>query len=320
MKPLKAMVYTAPLTLEIQDVEEPTPGPGETMIEVRSVGICGSEREGFHSHSPFRIPPLIMGHEFAGIRVDTGEPVVINPLVSCGGCDLCLRGERNLCRSRQIIGIHRPGAFAQQVAVPTGNIYAIPNGMSFDKAALVEPMANGVHAYRLAQAHDPLPCRVGVIGAGMLGMAVTSVALHCGARNVFVSDVSTDRLRQAETLGAIPMQGALEGEFDLIFDAVGTEQTRADSVRLLRPGGTTIWIGLHGDDPGFDGLGLIRGEKSIRGTFCYHDRDFRAGIDLAEDFDGGWVAAFPLEAGPEVFIGKADIPSTSVKQILRPAS
>lgn len=317
---MKAMVYTAPLALEIQDVDEPTPGPGEVVIEVRAAGICGSEREGFYSQSPFRVPPLIMGHEFAGVRVDTGESVVINPLVSCGRCDLCLRGERNLCRSRQIVGIHRPGAFAQQVVVPTENIYAIPQGMSFDKAALVEPIANAVHAYRLAQAHDPLPRRVGVIGAGMLGMAVTIVALHQGVREVFVSDLSSYRLTQAEAIGAIPLQDGLDGEFDLIFDAVGTDQTRSDSVRLLRPGGTTIWIGLHGEDPGFDGLGLIRAEKNIRGTFCYHDRDFRAAIDLAEQFQDSWVDSFPLERGPEVFIGKADIPATSVKQILRPAS
>lgn len=317
---MKAMVYTAPLVLEVQEVEEPTPGPGEAVIEVRSAGICGSEREGFHSQSPFRVPPLIMGHEFAGVRVDTGESVVVNPLVSCGSCDLCLRGERNLCRSRQIVGIHRPGAFAQRVVVPTGNIYAMPRGMSFDKAALVEPMANAVHAYRLAQAHDPLPRRVGVIGAGMLGMAVTITALRFGAREVFVSDLSSDRLTQAESIGAVPMQGGLEGEFDLIFDAVGTDRTRSDSVGLLRPGGTTIWIGLHGEEAGFDGLGLIRGEKNIRGTFCYHDRDFRAAIDLAEQFDDGWVASFPLDRGPDVFTGRADIPAASVKQILRPAS
>ena len=110
---MKAIVYTAPLELQFQEVDEPTPGPGEVLVDVDAVGICGSELEGFANQSPFRVPPLIMGHEFSGRRADTGQPVVINPLVSCQQCDLCLRGKPNLCRNRKIIGIHRSGGFAE---------------------------------------------------------------------------------------------------------------------------------------------------------------------------------------------------------------
>src|SRR4051812_45961908 len=102
---MRAMVYSAPLTLEMQDVPEPEPGPGEVVVEVAAAGICGSELEGVASRSPFRVPPLVMGHELAGRRLDDGTPVAVNPLIACGRCDLCLRGARNVCRSRTLVGI-----------------------------------------------------------------------------------------------------------------------------------------------------------------------------------------------------------------------
>ena len=116
---MQAMVYSAPLTLELSDVEEPTAAEGEVLVEVETVGICGSELEGFKTQSPFRVPPLIMGHRFfPGRRLDTGERVAVNPLIACRSCDLCLRGRPNICRKRKLIGIQQSGAFAELVAVP----------------------------------------------------------------------------------------------------------------------------------------------------------------------------------------------------------
>jgi NADPH:quinone reductase-like Zn-dependent oxidoreductase len=118
---MRAMVYSAPLTLEMQDVAEPSPATGEVVVEVRAAGICGSELEGFATQSPFQVPPLIMGHEFAGTVADTGRRVVVNPLVNCRECDLCLLGATNVCRRRALIGVHRPGGFGERVAVPERN-------------------------------------------------------------------------------------------------------------------------------------------------------------------------------------------------------
>ena len=165
---MRALVYSAPLELELQDVADPVAAAGEVIVEVQAAGICGSELEGFASRSPFRVPPLIMGHEFAGLRGDTGEPVVVNPLITCLRCDLCLRGLTNVCRERALVGVHRPGGFAERVAVPEATVHPMPKGMTAAQGALVEPLANAVHALRLAQQHDPQPRRVGVIGAGTL--------------------------------------------------------------------------------------------------------------------------------------------------------
>jgi threonine dehydrogenase-like Zn-dependent dehydrogenase len=288
------------------------------LVEVRAVGICGSELEGFRSQSPFRVPPLVMGHEIAGVRLDTGAPVAVNPLISCNVCDLCLRGQHNLCRTRALLGVHRPGGFATTVAVPERALHPLPAGMSFERAALAEPLANAVHAVRLAQQLDPQPQRVGVIGAGMLGLAVGIVARRVGAADVAISDLSAVRLATAERAGLRPVE-ALDGEFDLVVDAVGSAATRNAAMVALRPGGTAVWLGLHGADAGIDALALTRSEQRVLGTFAYVDRDFRAGLALAGEIDvEGWIAERPLTDGVEGFMALLAGPAPATKTLLIP--
>lgn len=306
---MKAMVYTAPLELQILDVPEPVPAAGEALLRVRSAGICGSELEGIRSKSPFRVPPLVMGHEFGAERVDNGDGVVVNPIVACSRCDLCLRGHANLCRFRSVVGIHRAGGFAELVAVPECNIYAKPNHMSWEQAALVEPLANAVHAWRLVA--DRAPARVGILGAGTIGLVMLLIAGARGALDVDVADLSPDRLAVATRLGASSVDKELTGEYDVVFDAVGAASTRRASVELLRPGGAAVWLGLHSEDPGFGGLGLVRMEKAVLGSFAYTDQDFRQALRMAETVDASWVTSFPLEFGVQVFTelmqGRTDI-------------
>jgi threonine dehydrogenase-like Zn-dependent dehydrogenase len=315
---MKAMVYTAPLELEILDVDEPRAAPGEVLVEVAAVGICGSELEGFANQSPFRVPPLIMGHEFAGVRLDTGDAVVVNPVVSCGRCDLCLRGLANLCRARKIVGIHRAGAFAERVAVPEFNCYPLPGEVPLLNAALVEPLANAIHAFRLAQAYDPCPLRVGVIGAGTLGFLTALVAHDRRVPAVEVADLSPERRAFVMSAGATLVTEQLAGEFDVIFDTVGSAQTRASSLELLRPGGTAVWIGLHGPETGVDGLALIRGEKRILGTFCYQDLDYRASVARVATLEPPGLATYPLETGVETFERLVAGDVSSLKTMLLP--
>lgn len=315
---MRAIVYTAPLELQFQEASDPQPAEGEVLVSVEAVGICGSELEGFSNQSPFRVPPLIMGHEFAGVRETDGQRVTVNPLVSCGRCDLCLRGQRNLCRQRAIIGIHRSGGFAEQVSVPAENCYAVPDDISPQQAALTEPFANAIHAFRLAQTYESLPLRVGVIGAGTLGLASAMVALDRGVRDVTATDLSEARLKIAKEAGVHETGTDLAGEYDIVFDTVGSSQTRAASLAHLRPGGTAVWIGLHGPEPGFDGLDLIRLEKRVLGTFCYHDQDYRAAVDLVRAFDVDWAEQVPLNEGVEAFESLLDGPSPAVKTLLIP--
>jgi threonine dehydrogenase-like Zn-dependent dehydrogenase len=187
-----------------------------------------------------------------------------------------------------------------------------------EAAAVVEPLANAVHAFRLAQIYDSLPLRVGIIGAGTLGFLVALIAHDRGVPLVAISDLSPERRSLATSTKASIICESLEGEFDVVFDAVGSASTRSASVDLLRPGGTAVWIGLHGSDPGIDGLALIRNEKRVLGTFCYQDQDFQAAIARAATLESSWISTYPLADGVDVFQRLAGGDVSSVKTLLLP--
>lgn len=313
---MQAVVYTAPLTLEMLDIAEPEPAPGEVVIDVRAVGICGSELEGFASQSPFRVPPLVMGHEFVGVRADTGEHVAVNPLVACGSCDMCSRGLLNVCRHRQIIGIQRPGGFAERVAVPVSNCHTAAKHVPFTSLALAEPFANGVHALGLVQRHDPWPRRVGVIGGGAIGLCQALLAKARGIPEVDLCDLSPDRLAAARRAGINVQESELTGEYDVVFDTVGTPATRGASTRLVRPGGTAMWVGLHGPGADLDGRAMIRNEIRVLTTFGYTQHEFRTAVDFATTLLPDWIGTAPMSQGAEAFRALLSGPVAASKMML----
>jgi threonine dehydrogenase-like Zn-dependent dehydrogenase len=314
---MQALVYTAPLEMKVLSVDPPEPAPGQTIIRVAAAGICGSEIEGFVNRSPFRVPPLIMGHEFSGYTPD-GTLVTVNPLVTCGVCDMCSRGMPNVCRVREILGIQRPGGFAEFVSVPTHRVVPLPAGTSVMQGAFVEPTANGVHALRLIREHDPLPVRIGVIGIGPLGYAVLAAAKAGGTPQIAAADGYAPRRAWAERLGIEEVGERLTGEFDAIVDTVGTAGTRAESVALVRPGGTAVWMGLHGPEDSVDGQAMIRTEKRIITSFCYSAADYTAAIHIVGGLDEAWGETASLADGVEAFTGLTRGPVESLKTFLLP--
>ncbi|MFI0419615.1 alcohol dehydrogenase catalytic domain-containing protein [Spongiactinospora sp. 9N601] len=311
---MRALVFTGPGTVEMRDVAEPEVGAGEVLVHVMASGICGSELHGVKTPG-FRVPPLVMGHEFAG-RTDDGRQVIVNPILSCGDCDVCGLGLRNVCRRRRIIGVHLPGGFAERAAVPAGALTEMPAGLSWDAAGVVEPVANAVHAWSLAGA--PAGARVGIIGAGAIGLACSQVALSGGAARVEIADRAEDRRSIAAELGAHAAVAELTGEYDVVFDAVGTAGTHRASLALLRPGGVAVWLGLADSTAGFDASGLVRGEQRVIGSFAYGDADFASAAALVGDWDLSWVKAFPLEDGAKVFTGLMNGGTVPVKALLVP--
>jgi threonine dehydrogenase-like Zn-dependent dehydrogenase len=312
---MRAMVFTAPGVVEMLDVAEPEPAAGEVVVEVALAGICGSELHGI-SKPGFRQPPLVMGHEFAGTLAD-GRRVTVNPIGHCGRCDQCSRGADNLCRERCIVGIHRSGAFAERVAVPEHLLHVLPDGMSWESAALIEPLANAVHAWRLSGGEPG--ARVGVIGAGTIGLVSLIVAKARGAGTVTVTDLAPSRLELARRLGADVTAASLESEYDVVIDAVGAGATRAASIDHVRPGGTAVWIGLMSADADFDAQALIRQEKTVRGTFAYTDAEFADAVAMAAQVDLGWSDVYPLEQGATIFTDLMHGRSDVVKALLSPA-
>lgn len=311
---MQAMVFTRPGVVEMQDVPDVVAKDGDVIVEVDRAGICGSELHGIQTPG-FRVPPLIMGHEFVGHTAD-GRRVAINPLVPCGTCDLCASGRTQLCRTRALLGIHAPGGFAERVAVPSASLHELPEGLDLDRAGLIEPVANAVHAWVLAG--NPSGQRIAIIGCGPIGLACLEVARHHSAASITCTDLSEDRRRVAAGIGADVVSESLEGEFDVIFDAVGSASTRRASIERLIPGGTTVWLGLATADAGFDAAHAVRMEKSVRGSFAYTDEQFAEAVAMAPSLDLSWSSTFPLSEGADVFNALMGGQSTPIKALLRP--
>ena len=310
---MRALVFTGPSVVEMLDVDQPDVGDGEVLVTMEAAGICGSELHGIRTPG-FRQPPLIMGHEFVG-RTDDGRRVAINPLLPCDECDLCLLGRPQLCRSRCILGIHRAGGFAQQVSVPSRLLHELPQDLTWEQAAMAEPLANAVHAWHLAA---PAPgSRVGVIGGGTIGLVCLLTGIDRGGHEIVVAEPSEERRRVAAALGADSVVASLDGEFDVVFDAVGAAVTRHSAVSVLRPGGTTVWLGLMSDDPGFAGNDLVRQEKRVQGSFAYLDSEFAEALELSRRCDLSWVSSVPLEDGASTFTELMNGRTDLVKVLLR---
>jgi (R,R)-butanediol dehydrogenase / meso-butanediol dehydrogenase / diacetyl reductase len=321
---VRAIVWQGPGRMTVEDRPEPgDPGAGELIVEPGAVGICGSEVEGYLGHMGNRTPPLVMGHEFAGVVVAAGDGargwegarVAVNPLVGCGHCRLCSAGQENLCPGRTLIGVHDDGAFADLVRAPAANVRALPDGMTARAGALVEPLANGVHAVRLGLAGGPVRQAV-VLGAGTIGLMTLQAALLSGIEHVAVLEPQDERRLRALALGAheahasadearAALRAAGDGlGADLALDAVGAQTTRRLALELLVPGARAVCIGLAADDTTLAFHGIVRGQLTIQGSYAYTMADFEQALSwLADDrvSVGELADVRPLADGPEAF-------------------
>jgi 2-desacetyl-2-hydroxyethyl bacteriochlorophyllide A dehydrogenase len=331
---MKALVYTGPNSLVFRDAPKPTPEPGEVLVKVEAVGICGSDMHAYHGHDSRRPPPLVLGHEAAGRIIGgarDGERVTINPLVVDPACPYAVEGRWHLSPTRQIISMPpRPGAFAEFVRIPERNVVSIPDDMPIEHAALAEPVAVSWHAVRLGmeRLHQPLAaCRVVVLGGGAIGLAAAIVARHFGAPNVRVAEPNALRRKAIATQEdcdaydpAAPGAPA-DNSIDLVIDAVGAAATRAAGCAMVRPGGVIVHAGLL---PGQDGLDIRKitlQEVTLTGTYCYTPTDFLQTVEaLAARRLGSlsWFESRPLSDGAAAF-RDIDAGSTAfAKLMLRP--
>ncbi|RED87871.1 2-desacetyl-2-hydroxyethyl bacteriochlorophyllide A dehydrogenase [Cohnella phaseoli] len=331
---MKALVYEGPKTMKMREVDVPRPAEDEVLIRVAAAGICGSELSGYLGHNSLRKPPLVMGHEFAGTiaavgarvsKFAVGDRVTANPLVSCGSCSDCRAGHANLCAARSLIGAGRPGAFAEYVAVPEGNLYALPDSLSFEEGALAEPLACAVRIARLARVspEDSLL----VVGAGPIGLLTLIAARIHGVRSVAVMDLNADRLSIVEQLGGIALPDAQTLErlkpprgFDKAVDAVGLDATRQTCMLSTRPGGRVVLSGLHSADSSLPVNAAIRNELTLLGSFGYNPIDFDAALQWLSDglVDlAPWTEIRPLDQGGECFEQLLGNPGAIAKMMLQ---
>ena len=242
---MRALVYTAPRQLMMEDRPRPAMRSDEVEIAVAAAGICGSDVSGFLGHSRRRVPPLVLGHELVGRTAD-GRRVVANPLISCGHCTECLRGAQNLCPNWRLLGMDQTaGCYAEYVSLPPSQLYAIPDDLSDAKAVMVEPLANIVHLFRIAA---PLPFfQMGIVGGGTMGSLALLVARRLGVREILVQDLSDVRLAVARKMGAsaavnvssedgkAEVRRVARHGLDLVLDASGSKAARQAALTCAAP-------------------------------------------------------------------------------------
>jgi L-iditol 2-dehydrogenase len=279
-------VLTTDLTIELRESEIPVPKPHEVLIEVKSVGICGSDVHYFeHGRiGPFVVQhPLILGHEASGRIVAVGkdvhdrEPgmrVALEPGVPCGHCEQCRTGKYNLCPDVQFFATPPvDGAFTQYLVLDSAFAHPVPDHVSYDAAALVEPLSVGLWACQKAQVR--VGSNVLITGAGPIGIITGLVARANGAQQITISDINEDRLRRAEQLGFTtvnPSQAAITDANppDVFIECSGAAQAIQDGINALKPAGTAVLVGMSANGTVEIPIHVIQGKELwLTGTFRY---------------------------------------------------
>ncbi len=344
---MKALLLTRYSHLEVTDLPVPEIGPEDLLVRVRACGICGSDIHGFDGSSGRRIPPLVMGHEAAGVvaevgsRVDdlrAGDRITFDSMVYCGDCWYCRRGDSNLCDRRRVLGVscgdyRRHGAFAEYLAVPRRIAYRLPDSVSFEHAALVEPISVVFHAVGLT------PVRLGdaavVVGTGMIGLLAVQALRRAGCGKIIAVDLEDSKLDLARSLGAdealnpnscddVPAKvRSLTGGrgADVAVEAVGATAPVATAIACLRKGGALTLVGNLSPKIEFPLQSVVTREIKVTGS-CGSAGEYPACIDALER---GAIeaaplisAAAPLEEGPSWFERLHGREKGLLKVILKP--
>lgn len=279
---MRALVITGPHRAEVQEVEPPAPGPGEVVVDVDRAGICGTDVEIYRGemaylrsgHARF---PMRIGHEWTGVVGSVGpgaDPgwigrrVMGDTMLGCGICRRCLRGHQHVCADRHELGIRggRPGALAEQVAVPGGSLHELPRHLDPTVGAMVEPAGNALRAVEGAalQPGD----RVLILGPGTIGLLCALLARAAGAE-VHLLGVTPTSLDVARGLGLENVWTAEtlpERPFDAVIDAATSPELPARALELVEPGGRVVYIGLASAASLIDTRTLVLGDVTAVGV------------------------------------------------------
>lgn len=282
---MKASIMDAPHTMRVGNWAAPQPGPEDVVVQVKAAGLCAGDMYFYLGKNPYAQYPQICGHEIAGIvsevgnavtGLEAGMPVVVEPFIGCGKCYPCRVGKSNCCANLEIIGVHRPGGYAEYVVAPATHIHCVPENMSMSRASFVEPLAIGVQSCRRGGVTSGE--QVLVIGCGPIGLAIIEVARARGA-SVLAVDTLPARLETAAHLGAKPLpagehllQAILDktnGEgMPVVMEATGNAKVMEQTVDLVAAGGRIVIVGLVPAGVGvtFPGLDYTRKEITILGS------------------------------------------------------
>ena len=343
---MRALLLSEYKTLSVVDMPTPEIGDDDVLVRVRACGICGSDIHGYDGSTGRRIPPLVMGHEAAGVieqvgrgvqGFEPGQRVSFDSTVSCGTCHFCRRGQINLCDNRTVLGVscgdyRRHGAFAEYVAVPSRILYKLPDSLPFERAALIEAVSVAVHA---VSRHVPKPDdTVVVVGAGMIGLLVIQVLKAKGPKDIVAVDLDPRKLALAQRMGATrtlnpkdnDLQAAVRGltggrGADVSFEVVGHGDTVLSAIRSLRKGGTIVLVGNLSPTVELPLQEVVSRELSVLGS-CASSGEIPECIELLArgivDVDPIISLKASLDEGPELFARLYAGDETLMKVIIQP--
>lgn len=312
---MRALVMNEYKHLELQeDFPDPIPGPDEVLVRVEAVGICGSDIHGFDGSTGRRIPPLVMGHEAAGIiiglgsdvhHLQIGQRVALDSTVFCGRCEMCLPGRINLCENRQVLGVscgdyRRHGAFAQRVAVPARIAYPVPESVTMEQAALAEAVSVAIHAVRRSNPQPNEACLV--VGTGMIGLLVVQALRASGVRSIAAIDLDANRLGLAKQFGATATfladsatlaAGVLAWSDQRgpqhVYEVVGAQATVEQAIQLVRKGGHVVLVGNVSPRVEIPLQKVVAGELTLHGS-CASSGEYDQAL--------AWMADGSIDVAP----------------------
>ncbi|MCQ4841283.1 zinc-dependent alcohol dehydrogenase [Neglectibacter timonensis] len=296
-------VMISPGQIEFHEVPVPDPKTGEVLIKIMNIGICGSDIHVYHGKHPFTSYPVTQGHEVSGLIEKIGEgttgftigqKVTVQPQVVCGECYPCRHGKYNLCEKLKVMGFQTTGMASQYFAVDAKRVTALPETISLEEGALIEPLAVAVHA--VGCAGDVNGKSICVLGAGPIGILTAQVAKGLGAHNVMITDVSDIRLAKAKEVGVEACINTKTEDFatefiryfgpdkaDVIYDCAGNNITMNQAIRSARKGSVLILVAV------FDGMATVDlavlndHELSLNTSMMYRNEDYQKAIELVSE-------------------------------------
>jgi L-iditol 2-dehydrogenase/threonine 3-dehydrogenase len=311
---MRQAVMTEPGHIEINEVEAPVAGPGEILLRIKRIGVCGSDIHVWHGQHPFTPYPVVQGHEFSAVveavgegvtKVKPGMKATAAPQQVCGRCNPCRRGDYHICDDLKVRGFQAPGCAQDLFVVPQERIVPFSDSLTFEQGALIEPVAVAAHSTK--RAPELKDKNVVVFGAGTIGNLVAQAAKRRGAKQVLITDLSDLRLQKATEVGidavcniereefAAKCKAVFGDEgFDTGFECAGVESSLDDAIQHIQKGGEIVVVGVYGSRPRVDMSVVGDREISLIGTLMYQQNDYEEAVEWIED---GSITLDPLVTG-----------------------
>lgn len=300
---MRQAIMTAPGVIEIVEAAVPEPGAGQIQINVKRIGVCGSDIHVWHGEHPFTSYPVVQGHEYCGVvskvgsgveSISVGQLVTALPQEVCGKCVPCQRGNWHVCDDLKVRGFQAPGCAQDYFLTETDKVIVLPESFTYEQGAFIEPLAVASHS--TGRAGDLKGVNVAVLGAGPIGNFVAQTARAKGA-NVLIGDVSPFRLDVAkqcdldqvfdpskEELNEVADRVFGAEGIDVVFDCAGVQSSLDAAIQSVNKGGTVLIVAVFGEKPGIDMAVVCESELNVVGTMMYHHEDYRQAVNrLAAD-------------------------------------